>query len=208
MFTLFRNNNIIYYSYHRILTIYSIKINEFVCSPNISETIAVGTMKLAHRPGIASTTIKLISKSILLSILSIFIKNNSANRHWPQAKIVAAICLFTVIRPTLFSSVSWKIWCCNLADQFVLYYFLFLSVYSYGELKCDGLLTFIYISTPLLRSTHKPVLERDPSSIYKAKQKIVKHMVGQVTDNQCVTKICRSRSKHCIHVEKLGPKQV
>ena len=34
-------------------------------------------------------------------------------------------------------------------------------MYSYGELNCDGLhilITFIYIITPLLTSTHKPVL--------------------------------------------------
>ena len=42
-------------------------IEEFVCPPNISETVAVRTVKLAHRPHIASTTIKLISKIILLS---------------------------------------------------------------------------------------------------------------------------------------------
>ena len=58
--------------------------------------------------------------------------------------------------------------CCHLADQFVFYYFLYLSVYlSYGELNCDGLhilITFIYIITPLLTSTHKPVLARYASS--------------------------------------------
>ena len=98
-----------------------------------------------------------------------FIKNNSANGRWPEAPIAAAICLFTVIWLTPFVSVSWIIWCCHLADQFVLYYFLYLSVltYSYGELNCDRLhilITFIYIITPLLTSTHKPVLARDPSS--------------------------------------------
>ena len=40
------------------------KIDEFVCQPNISQTVAVRTVKLAHRPRIASTTIKLISKQI------------------------------------------------------------------------------------------------------------------------------------------------
>ena len=49
--------------------IYTTIIEEFVCPPNISETIAVRIMKLAHRPRIASTTIKLISKPIFLSIL-------------------------------------------------------------------------------------------------------------------------------------------
>ena len=93
-----------------------------------------------------------------------FIENNSANRRWPEVQIVAAICLFTVIRPTPLVSVSWIIWRCYLADQFVLYYFL---AYSYGELNCDGLhilITFIYIINPLLASTHKPVLPRALSS--------------------------------------------
>ena len=39
--------------------------------------------------------------------------------------------------------------------------------YSYGKFNCDRLhivITFIYISTPLLTSTHKPVLARAPSS--------------------------------------------
>ena len=49
--------------------IYTTKIDGVVCPQNISETVAVRTVKLAHRPRIASTTIKLISKPILLSIL-------------------------------------------------------------------------------------------------------------------------------------------
>ena len=49
--------------------IYTTKIDGVVCPPNISETVAVRTVKLAHRPRIASTTIKFISKPILLSIL-------------------------------------------------------------------------------------------------------------------------------------------
>ena len=48
--------------------IYTTKIDGVVCPPNISETVAVRTVKLAHRPRIASTTIKFISKPILLSI--------------------------------------------------------------------------------------------------------------------------------------------
>ena len=43
------------------------KIEEFVCPPNISETVAVRTVKLAHRPHNCLDTIKLISKLILLS---------------------------------------------------------------------------------------------------------------------------------------------
>ena len=50
-------------------SIYTTKIDGVVCPPNISETVAVRTVKLAHRPRIASTTIKFISKTILLSIL-------------------------------------------------------------------------------------------------------------------------------------------
>ena len=49
--------------------IYTTKIDGVVCPPNISETVAVRTVKLANRPRIASTTIKFISKPILLSIL-------------------------------------------------------------------------------------------------------------------------------------------
>ena len=54
--------------------IYTTKIGTFVCPPHISETVADKIMKLAHRPRIASTTNKLISKQILLSILSILLK--------------------------------------------------------------------------------------------------------------------------------------
>ena len=54
--------------------IYNTKIDEFVCPKNISQTVAVRIMKLAHRPRIASTTIKLISNPILLSILAILLK--------------------------------------------------------------------------------------------------------------------------------------
>ena len=41
--------------------------------------------------------------------------------------------------------------------------------YSYGKFNCDRLhivITFIYINTPLLTSTYKPVLARAPSSLY------------------------------------------
>ena len=67
------------------------KIYGVVCPPNISETVADRLMKLAHRQRIASTTIKLISKKILLSILSSLFKIFSANRRWPEAPIVTAI---------------------------------------------------------------------------------------------------------------------
>ena len=49
--------------------IYTTKIGGVVCPPNTSETVAVRTVKLAHRPRIASKTIKFISKPILLSSL-------------------------------------------------------------------------------------------------------------------------------------------
>ena len=51
--------------------IYTTKIDGVVCPPNISETVAGRLMELAHRPRIASTMIKLISKPILLPILLI-----------------------------------------------------------------------------------------------------------------------------------------
>ena len=57
-----------------VLNIYTTKIDGVVCPPNISETVAGGLMKLAHRPRIASTMIKLISKPILLPILLILVK--------------------------------------------------------------------------------------------------------------------------------------
>ena len=60
-------------NYHKNLSIYTTKIDVVVCSPNISETVAGRLMKLAHHQRIASTTIKLISKFFLLSILSILV---------------------------------------------------------------------------------------------------------------------------------------
>ena len=54
--------------------IYTTKIDGVVCPPNISETVAGRLMKLAHRPRIASTMIKLISKQISLPILLIILK--------------------------------------------------------------------------------------------------------------------------------------
>ena len=53
--------------FHR--NIYTTKIDGVVCPPNISATVAGRLMKLAHRPRIASTATKLISKPMLLSIL-------------------------------------------------------------------------------------------------------------------------------------------
>ena len=62
--------------------IYTTKIDEFACPPNISETVAVRIMKLAHRPRIASTTIKLAHFKTNFTVHLInFIKNNSANRR-------------------------------------------------------------------------------------------------------------------------------
>ena len=63
-------NLLLVLSYFAIIgATYITKIDGVVCPPNISETVAVRTMKLAHRPRIAWTTIKFISKPILLSIL-------------------------------------------------------------------------------------------------------------------------------------------
>ena len=70
------------------------KIDEFVCPLNISGTVVVRIMKPAHRPRIASTTIKLISKKMLLSILSILFKKIQRIGAGPkatEAQIVAAI---------------------------------------------------------------------------------------------------------------------
>ena len=116
--------------------IYTTKIVEFVCPPNISETVAVRIMKLAHRPRIASTTIKLISKQILLSILLKTVQRIGAEypEHRPD-------------KPARNGQGA-AIW------QINLYYIMFSTyqytlAYSYGELNniyCDGLhilITFI-----------------------------------------------------------------
>ena len=54
--------------------IYTTKIYGVVGPPNISESVAGRLIKLAHRPRIASTMIKLISKPICLPILLILVK--------------------------------------------------------------------------------------------------------------------------------------
>ena len=46
-------------NYQQSVYIYITKIDGVVCPPNISDTIAGRLMKLAHRPRIASTMIKL-----------------------------------------------------------------------------------------------------------------------------------------------------
>ena len=61
-------------AYFTFYDIYNTKIDEFVGPPNISQTVAVSIMKFAHRPRVTSTTNKLISKPILLSILLILLK--------------------------------------------------------------------------------------------------------------------------------------
>ena len=102
-------------------SILSLSVHKYL---RISKTVAVRIMKLAHRPRIASTTIKLISKPILLSILSTSQRIGPGPKHKSSPH---AICLISVIRPTPFLSVSWIIWCCHLIDHFPLYYFLYLS---------------------------------------------------------------------------------
>ena len=52
--------------------IYDTKIDEIVCPPNISETVAVRIMKLEHR-----SRVHFIN----------FTKNNSANQHWSEEQI-------------------------------------------------------------------------------------------------------------------------
>ncbi len=67
--------------------IYTTKMDGVVSPPNISGTVTTRIMKLAHRPRIASTTIKLISKPILLTILLILLKTIqriSAGRAGPK----------------------------------------------------------------------------------------------------------------------------
>ena len=62
--------------------IYTTKIDGVVCPPNISETFAVRTLKLAHRPRIASLDNDQIHFKTNFTVYFInFIKNNSANRH-------------------------------------------------------------------------------------------------------------------------------
>ena len=62
------------YQNNGVVANYTTKIDTFVCSPHISETVPVRIMKLAHRSRIASTTKRIISKQMLLSILSILFK--------------------------------------------------------------------------------------------------------------------------------------
>ena len=74
--------------------IYTTKIDEFVCPPNISETVSVIIMKLAHRPRIALKTIKLIPKPNLLSILSIVLKTIQQIGAGPKRKLSPPLILF------------------------------------------------------------------------------------------------------------------
>ena len=94
------------------LVINNTKIEEFVCPPNISQTVAVRTVKLAHRPRIASTTIKLISKPLLLSILWILL--NTIKR---------------IRTPGTPTSPMWTwIICCCYIWQINLYYIIFSTI--------------------------------------------------------------------------------
>ena len=72
----------------RLPVIYTTKIDGVVCPPNISETVAGRLMKLAHRPRIASTMIKLISKPILLPILLILVKTIQRIVGDPKRKLL------------------------------------------------------------------------------------------------------------------------
>ena len=71
--------------------------------------------------------IKLVSKPILLSILSIYLKTIKRIGAGPKRKSSPPFCLFTVIRQNPLVSVSWIIWCCHMADQFVLRYVRYCS---------------------------------------------------------------------------------
>ena len=55
-------HRICYLQSESFIAIYNTKIDEFVCPPNISQTVAVRIVKLAHRPRIASTTINRYDK--------------------------------------------------------------------------------------------------------------------------------------------------
>ena len=75
----------VYKIFHRL--IYTTKIDGVVCPPNISEAVACRLMKLAHRQRIASTTIKLISTTKVLSILSILVKTFQRTVADPKRKL-------------------------------------------------------------------------------------------------------------------------
>ena len=46
-------NNMTGYHCEQVVTFYDTKIDEFVCPPSTSQTVAVRIMKLSHRPRIA-----------------------------------------------------------------------------------------------------------------------------------------------------------
>ena len=77
---------------------YTTIIDRVVCPPNISETVSGRLMKLAHRPRIASTIIKLISKPIVLPILLILVKTIQRIVADPKGKLYRR----HLIRPTPF----------------------------------------------------------------------------------------------------------
>ena len=99
--------------YDWILYIYTTKIDEFVCPPNISETVAVWIMELAHRPHVASTAIELILKPILLSFLSILLKTIQrigAESADPKHKsLLPFVCLRWFGRLRSFRAAIWQI---------------------------------------------------------------------------------------------------
>ena len=105
-----------------------------------SHTVHYWANMLGARMGwrVAFETIKLIASNVLCTIFDINYHPNIGHRRYKHAR---GICISRYVGP-----------------------------YSYGELNCDRLhilITFIfdiYIITPLLTSTHKPVLARAPSS--------------------------------------------
>ena len=75
-----------------------------VCPPNISETVAVRITKLARRPRNCLYNDQTHLKTNFTVHFINFIKNNSANRRWLEAHIVAVMCCLPMIRPTPFVS--------------------------------------------------------------------------------------------------------
>ena len=155
-----------------------VNILQLVCPPSISKTVAVRILKLAHRPRITSTMIKLISKSILLSFLSILLKKIQRISAGPKANqscgAETSPPFFVFCDSDLADSVRFHFINNLLLPSgrlicIILFSLLIRTVltYSHDELNCDELhilITFIYITTRRVTSTHKSVLARDPSS--------------------------------------------
>ena len=128
--------------------IYTTKIDEFVCPPNISETVAVRIMKLAHRPRIASATIKLISKPILLSILSILLKTTFGQKCKSSTPSVGFRFVDIFVLP------SGRSICIILFSLLIRPYVLLRRIEMWWAAYSNYSCTSIYNVTPLLTSIH------------------------------------------------------